>query len=290
MHVVDNCNFEMIQILAFRVAGKTVVVVLQEALCNITEEMLMKLKYILFLLVGLVVSNVFAAVETNEWSSRVGFGLNLSRATADTTQLNGDFSLSHKTKHHEFLHTLNAVYGETDSEKSENNVNALLQWNQNVTSDSYLYGNSTFRYDDIANIDYRVLIGGGVGYYFVQHNMLLVAVETGPSYLVEQFRLDDDSADAENYDDKNNELMWRVAQRYKQAVGDASKLWESVEYIIGLGDTEKYLFNFSVGIDVPVNSHFDLRISLDDKYDGEPAPNTDSNNLSMRVALVYRLL
>ncbi len=255
---------------------------------NFKELCIMKFKYI-FLLVLLVMSiQVGATLKTNNWSSSVGFGMNLTRATTDTSQFNGDFSLIHKTVRHEFLHKLNASYGKNDAEVSENNVNALLQWNQIVSENSYFYGNSTFRYDDIANIYYRVLVGGGVGHYFIQRDRLLLAVETGPSYLIEKLRIPDDESN--NYSDKNDEAMWRIAQRYKQDVGDASKLWETVEYMVRINDADKYFFNVTVGLDVPINSHFDLRVSVDNKYDSGPPPDTDSNNLSMRVALVYRLL
>ena len=252
----------------------------------------MKLKYLGLLLLLVTVSQAVANPKTNNWSSNIGFGLNLSRATADTTQLNGDFTLSHKTSHHEFLHTLNGVYGETDENISENNVNALLQWNQILASDSYLYANSTFRYDDVAHIDYRVLTGVGAGYYLVQNEHLLVAIETGPSYLAEQLQVSDDTEneDAGYHSASDQEYMWRFAQRYKQTVGDASKLWESMEYLVELGDTGRYLLNTQVGVDVPVNSHFDLRFSVVDKYDSQPAPDAKNNDLSMRVALVYRLL
>ncbi len=251
------------------------------------------MKYICLLLIFIVVGQAAAASGTNSWSSSVGFGLNLSRATTDTAQLNGDFALSHKTEDHEFLHTLIAVYGETDDNVSENNVNALLQWNQILASDSYLYGNSTFRYDDIANIDYRLLAGVGAGYYLVQREELIVAVETGPSYLVERLRVLDDvvgEVAAGYHGEEDDALMWRLSQRYKQTVGEASKIWESIEYLVGVGDTDRYFLNAQVGVDVPINSHFDLRLSIIDKYDSQPAPDTEANDLSMRVALVYRLL
>ncbi len=252
-----------------------------------------EMRYICFLLIFVVVGQAVAESATNSWSSSVGFGLNLSRATADTTQLNGDFSLSHKTEDHEFLHTLIAVYGETDENVSENNVNALLQWNQILASDNYLYGNSTFRYDDIANIDYRLLAGVGAGYYLVHKDDMVVAVETGPSYLVERLRVINDSVDgvAAGYQgEEEDEFMWRFSQRYKQTAGNASKLWESIEYLVGVGDTDRYFLNAQVGVDVPINSHFDLRLSIIDKYDSQPAPDAEANDLSMRVALIYRLL
>ena len=170
------------------------------------------MKYICLLLMFIMIGHAVAAPAASNWSSRVGFGLNLSRATSDTTQFNGDFSLSHKAGDHEFLHTLNAVYGKTDENISENNVNALLQWNHILASDSYLYGNSTFRYDDVANIDYRLLAGVGAGYYLVNRDSLIVAVETGPSYLVERLRVLDDSTDEITtgyHGEEDDEFMWR---------------------------------------------------------------------------------
>lgn len=252
----------------------------------------MSLKYICFLLVLVFVEGTIAAPETNNWSSRVGLGLNISHATSDTTQFNGDFALSHKTAQHEFFNTLNAVYGKTDDSISENNVNALLQWNQILAADSYLYANSTYRYDDVANIDYRLMAGVGAGYYFVQNDELIIAVEFGPSYLTERLRTpnDLDELDAGYHGESNQGYMWRFAQRYQQTIGDASKIWESIEYLLELSDTSRYFVNGTVGMDVPVNSCCDLRFSVVNKYDSNPAPDTDSSDLSMRVSLVYRLL
>ncbi len=249
----------------------------------------MNFKYV-YILVLLVMSiQVEATTKTNNWSSRVGFGFNLSRANSDSTQFNGSFSLKHKTKYHEFLHALNAVYTETDGATSENNINALLQCNKTIAIDSYLYGNSTFRYDDIANIDYRVLFGVGLGHYLVQHNRLLVSVETGPSYLTEKLNTVSSILDAENYNENNNEFMWRFLQRYEQKLGVSSMVWEFSEYLVSVGGINRYLFNVEAGLDVPINSRFDLRFSVVNKYDSQPAPDTVANDLSMRVALVCRL-
>ena len=136
----------------------------------------------------------------------------------------------------------------------------------------------TALYDHIAEVDYRVTAGPGVGAYLVKSSVLALSVECGPSYLWEKVAgLTDDY------------VVLRITERLDWKISDTAKAWESVQVLPRIDDFGNSLLTAEVGIEAAINSRMSLRLVLEDKYDSEPADGLKENDLSLIAGLGVKL-
>jgi putative salt-induced outer membrane protein YdiY len=232
------------------------------------------------LVVGLVAAaTVMAADEADDaWKRGLSLGLSLTDGNSDTLSLNVGADANRAWDVHEFLSTAKFQYGETESEKTREDIKAEAQYNRIFDERWYAYGSGWGLYDKIANIDYRFLVGPGAGYYFMRNDSTLLAGEAGVSYLFE------DVADV-----SLDTFTWRFAQRFEHALSETAKVWQRVEYLPELDDFDNYLLNGEVGAEAAMNSAISLRVVLEDRYDNIPAAGNVRNDVILNAALVYTL-
>ena len=133
---------------------------------------------------------------------------------------------------------------------------------------------ATALYDDIAEVDYRITVGPGIGVYLVKNDRIALSLEAGPSYVWEEV-----GGVGDDY------LALRFAQRLDVRFNANAKLWESVEYLPDTEGFDSYLVNAEVGIEASVADPVVLRVVLQNKYDSEPSPGLEGNDLSLISSL-----
>jgi putative salt-induced outer membrane protein YdiY len=174
-------------------------------------------------------------------------------------------------------------YGESrvaDSgmEKSIENAKAFVNVKKTLTPMTYAYVDTTYLYDDIALIDYRITVGPGLGVFLVKTADTQVSVEAGPSYVFER---------VDGQTDSHPSL--RVAERIEHKLSATARVWESAEY---LPDTERfsnYLVNSEVGVEAALNAKLNLRLVLQNKFDSEPADGTEKSDTTFIAGVSIKL-
>lgn len=132
-------------------------------------------------------------------------------------------------------------------------------------------------FDDVAEIAYRVTLGPGLGAYLVKSDREVLSLEAGPSYVWEEVG-----------GMSNNYLAMRLAQRLDVRFNPAARLWESVEVLPDSGDFGSYLVTAEIGLEASVTERIVLRVVLQNKFDSEPAPGIEKNDLSLIGGLGVR--
>lgn len=170
--------------------------------------------------------------------------------------------------------------GETEREKETTVENARIFANARKTlgerTFAYLVG--SVLYDDIAQIDYRAMLGPGLGVYLLKREATTLSIELGTSYIWE-----DVSDEREDY------LAARLAQRFDYAINDRSRLWQAAEVLPKANEFDDYLLNAEAGIEAAVNSRMNLRLVLQDKYDSTPGEGLKKNDLTLIAGLSVAL-
>jgi putative salt-induced outer membrane protein len=212
------------------------------------------------------------------WQNAVSVGFTLTRGNSDTTLFTADYLTQRKTPFDEYKIDLNTTYGEQDSRDTVNNYKANAQWNHLFTPQSYTYGRVDGLRDVISEVDYRVNIGPGLGYYFLKNTNTFLAAEGGGSY--EAQRLDDTG-------DKNFATL-RFANRFEHKVNDHVRLWQNAEILPQVDDINNYVINFEAGVEASISKSFSLKTFLDDNYDSDPAPGKLKNDAKIVAALGYK--
>ena len=141
---------------------------------------------------------------------------------------------------------------------------------------AYIDG-SAFK-DEIADIDYRYMIGPGIAWDIVKSDDFNFALELGISPMWEKT-----AGETEYY------TTLRVAERAEKTFAKGAKIWEMAEYLPALNESDKYLVNAEVGVESPLADRLSLHVTLKDKYNSLPAEGNEKNDLSLIVGVRVKL-
>jgi len=233
---------------------------------------------------GIALACVSGAVaeDTEGWDSELVTGLSLTDGNSETLLLNVGAATKNISGSNESFLSVEYNYGEStvDGEDSTTTDNAkgYAQYNHLLSDVSYAYLKADALYDDLADIDYRVVVGPGLGQYLIKDDVANLAVELGVAWQTEEVGgVEDDF------------VVLRVAQRYARQLSETAEVWQSVEYLPEIEDFGNYLLNVEIGVQAALNDVSSLRVVFTDRYDSEPADGTDDNDLSLTAGLVYKL-
>ena len=233
---------------------------------------------------GIALASVFGvlAEDTDGWESELVTGLSLTDGNSETLMLNVGAATKNIQGSNEMFLSAEYNYGESTVDDVEStttdHAKASAQYNRKLQGESYGYLKADYLYDDIADIDYRVVAGPGLGHYLIQDDTASLAVEVGAAWQVEEVGGAEDDF-----------VVLRAAQRYERELSENARVWQSLEYLPEAEDFENYLLNVEIGVESALTASSSLRVVFTDRYDSEPAADTEDNDISLTAGLVYKL-
>jgi len=245
----------------------------------------------------LFVAGASAWAQTNAptgapvWHGDVATGLSLARGNANTFLLNGEASTENVWDQNDLKLGADGQYGFNNWGQSTNRHDATQQ---SVSSEAIhgfteykrlfterFYGSARVDgyHDDVASIQYRLVIGPAIGYYFIKSGASKLSGEAGPSFIDERLGHQNQSY-----------ATLRISERGEHTLNKtkSAKVWEEVDYMPQVDDFGNYLVNSEVGVEAALNSHFSVRVCADDKFDSKPAPGHKENDILLVSSLVYK--
>lgn len=160
------------------------------------------------------------------------------------------------------------VDGEQDT--TVENARAFANVKKTITARTYGVLDAAVLYDDIAQVDYRATLSPGLGTYVVKNARTALSFEAGPAYVWEKVE-----GETDDY------FALRFAERFTHAISDTAKVWQSAEYLPKAADFDDYLATVEIGIEAALNTHMNLRLVLQDKYDNTPGEGLKRNDLAL---------
>ena len=211
------------------------------------------------------------------WETSAALGFTLQRGNTKTLLFTGNIQATKKTEKNEWNFGADATYGENDDEKNAENMRAYGQYNRLFTERFFGYLRGEVFHDDIADIDYRITIGPGAGYYFIKEKDISLRAEAGPAFVHEK-----------TGDGTDDYLTLRLAERFDWKINGRAKIWQSLEVLPQIDDWDNYILNAEAGIEASVTPHLSLRTYVQDTYDNDPAPDRQKNDVKFVTALAYK--
>ena len=224
--------------------------------------------------------------EAPQWASSITLGLNLNRGNSETTLVKASIEAHRKGPKNDIRLKGEMNYGTAEVENSDGtkdtevnvqNIQGTASLRRFLSRQAYAYVNLKALQDEIADIDYRAILGAGAGYYVLRSETVELSLEGGPSYVAEEV-------------DKNRDgyFAGRAAQRFEYQFTEATRVWETVEYLTSLRNTKDFLMNGELGAEAALNSRLALRVVLQDNYDNTPASGKEENDLVLTAGVTYR--
>lgn len=171
---------------------------------------------------------------------------------------------------------INASLGEANTEKTAEDAGALAEYKSWFSGRGYLSAFTSVITDNVAEIDYRLIIGPAIGYHFLQDTRNCLSADIGPTYVREKSgEKTEDSANA------------RISERYVRTTSKTAKWWQSVEYLPDLTHSEKFFLNAELGTEARLNSYLSIKVVAQNNYDNDPAEDKERENFNLIASLSY---
>lgn len=218
-----------------------------------------------------------------EWERKVALGADATSGNRDTVALNGNITGAYMGDAHESRLGIEGNLGESEvddeTETTAQNGKAYINHKHKFINGRYLYTDNSLFHDDLADIEYRLILGVGGGYYVLKTEAAKTGLELGAALIREE------ATD----DTREDNISLRLAVRHDQAFGEHASFWFAAEYLPTTDETDEYLINGETGIEAALNSTLSLRVVVQDRYDNVVSPDKEHNDLSLISSLVYTL-
>lgn len=153
----------------------------------------------------------------------------------------------------------------------------------------YHYENARYEQDDIAGIDYRVRLGAGVGYQWLDGidfdltGKWSFSQEAGAAWIKTGYA--DEDPDAEN---SYASLRYAHHLKYFPKWNPGIEGFHNFEYLPDVADYSIYLMKADVGFTTKIVMDFDLLCKIEWDYDSMPSRGRKSSDVRYIVGLGYK--
>jgi putative salt-induced outer membrane protein len=223
-------------------------------------------------------TNVIVLTNKPAWESSIGLGFTLTRGNSDTLLATGNFQTHKKTLEDEISLGADGAYGENDSVQNVNSAHGFSQYNHLFSDRFFGYLRADALHDEIADLQYRITLSPGAGYYFLRQTNTSLAGEFGPAMVFERLG-----------DDDNNYVTLRLAERFEHKFTENNaRVWESAEFLPQINDFNNFVVNAELGLEASVSKKISLQAYVQDNYINEPATGRQQNDLRIVSGLKYK--
>jgi putative salt-induced outer membrane protein YdiY len=223
-------------------------------------------------------TNVIVLTNKPAWESSIGLGFTLTHGNSDTLLATGNFQTHKKTLEDEISLGADGAYGENDSVQNVNSAHGFSQYNHLFSDRFFGYLRADALHDEIADLQYRITLSPGAGYYFLRQTNTSLAGEFGPAMVFERLG-----------DDDNNYVTLRLAERFEHKFTENNaRVWESTEFLPQINDFNNFVVNAELGLEASVSKKISLQAYVQDNYINEPATGRQQNDLRIVSGLKYK--
>lgn len=211
------------------------------------------------------------------WVSSASLGLTLTRGNSETLMATANIQTEKKWAQNEIRLGADATYGEDRDVKNAESVHGFAQYNRLFTERLFGYLRLDALHDAVADVEYRVTLSPGVGYYFIKNDRTTLSGEVGPGVVFEK-----------QGDEEQTYMTIRFAERFDHKLNDRVRIWQSLEFLPQVDDFDNFILNAEAGIDTALTEKLSLKVFAVNTYDNQPAAGRDKNDLKLVTAVGYK--
>lgn len=153
----------------------------------------------------------------------------------------------------------------------------------------YIYENAKFEQDDIAGLDYRLRLGAGAGYQWLDGRNFDATgkwsfnQEVGAAWIKNSYVNADPSAD-----DSYATVRYAHHLKYFPKWNEKVEMFHNLEYLPQVDDWENYLIKADVGFTTKLVMDFNLLCKIEWDYNSMPSVGRKSSDMRYIIGLGYQ--
>jgi putative salt-induced outer membrane protein YdiY len=214
--------------------------------------------------------------EKPKWESSAGVSFAYASGNTENVLFTGNFGTERLGEVNEWRFGASAGYGEskprddgdpTTEENREQNTGfarGFGQYNRLFSERFYGLVRAEAIHDSIADINYRIPVSAGVGYYFIKEEKVTLSADVGPGYVWEKV-----GGVSDEY------ASLRAGEQFEWKISESSRLWQSLEYTPEITDFSNSVIEFELGVESKLYGNLSMRVVAQNTYRTEPALISD---------------
>jgi len=169
------------------------------------------------------------------------------------------------------------AYGEDTSVANVQTLRGWGQYDKDFAKRWYWLARAEGLHDGIADIEYRLTLSPGVGYWIIRKEKTKLSAEGGISYVFER-----------RGGTQSDYFALRLAERFDHEFNDRVRLFQDFEILPQIDDFENFFMNFRIGLESDLNEKLSMTLTFIDSYNNIPAPGRERNDIKFIAGIKYR--
>jgi putative salt-induced outer membrane protein YdiY len=164
-----------------------------------------------------------------------------------------------------------------DKETTEETLTLGGKYDYFFTKKFYGFANADYKKDHIADLDYRLIGGLGVGYQWIESEKLNFSTDAGVAELCEKYTRRD-PATWERCSDKSDELSGQLGYHFDWALNSRFSFLHNLRHYPSFGEASDYFLTADWELQVKLNEALFGSLKALWDYDATPAPGVQGTD------------
>lgn len=216
------------------------------------------------------------------WAGGGNFGLALARGNSETTNVALGFDATRKTTKDAWVIDAASIYS-TDEKlgtTTANSFQGLIRYDRNLSKRVFAYGVFSGGYDELQDLNYRLMPGGGIGFHAIATAKTTLDLLVGLGYTRESF------SSGPTYK-VNNLLTATLGDEFAYKLGARTTIMQNLYYLPSLNDTSNYRVTGNFGITTKLNGWMTANMLFNDRYYSQPVLGNKNNDILFTTGLGF---
>lgn len=221
---------------------------------------------------------VSAAAETETpWDIVGALGFTLTDGNSDTIQLTIGAEAKREWPKWKLGMKLGILYGETDGEQSASEWIFLERLERKLSERATIFQDLLLEHDEEEDLRYRIQFTVGYNRRLVKKETFELWGNVGGGVLHEEF-----------FDESQTEGIAQIGINFTWQITKTLKYEQVITFYPSLSEGGEFRMYWESRFTTPIGERFDLRITILDRYDSDPQPGIEENDLTIAIALAIR--
>ena len=154
------------------------------------------------------------------WHRSLAAGMTLAKGNSDNVLVTANALATSKWDKNELSLGADVARGESSGTLNSESLSGHIQYNRLISERAFGMLRTEALHDSIADVELRVTISPGVGYYLIKQEKRNLSFELGPSFVYDKLG-----------GSENSYMALRVGERFETAIGERARLWQTLEWL-----------------------------------------------------------